>query len=102
MITRIGGFCASIVRTCTGDVCVRSSMREPSGFGVEIERVVHLARRMAFGEIQLGEVVVVGLDVRTFGDREAHVGEDRGELVDHLADRVDAAGFRRASRAPAA
>ena len=33
MITRIGGFCASMVRICTGEVCVRSSIREPSGFG---------------------------------------------------------------------
>ena len=50
---------------------------------------------MAFGEIELGEIVVVGLDVRAFGDRKAHVGEDRGELVDHLADRMDAAGLGR-------
>ena len=34
MITRIGGFCASIVRICTGEVCVRSTMREPSGLGL--------------------------------------------------------------------
>jgi hypothetical protein len=33
MITRIGGFCFSMVRTCTGEVCVRNSIREPSGFG---------------------------------------------------------------------
>ena len=30
-----------------------------------------------------------------FGDREAHVGEDRDDLVRHLADRVDAAGLDR-------
>ena len=30
-----------------------------------------------------------------FGDREAHVGEDRGQFVDHLADRMDAARFGR-------
>ncbi len=35
MITRIGGFCASMVRTCTGEVWVRSSSREPSGFGLK-------------------------------------------------------------------
>ena len=50
---------------------------------------------MAFREIQLGEVVVVGLDVGTFRHRKAHVGEDGGELVDHLADRMHAAGFGR-------
>jgi hypothetical protein len=53
---------------------------------------------MALGEIQLGEVVVVGFDVRPFGDGETHVGEDRGELVDHLADRMDAAASVGASR----
>ena len=56
---------------------------------------MHLPRRMAFGEIQFGEVVVVGLDIRTFGDRKSHVGEDRGDLVQHLAQRMDAAGFGR-------
>ena len=35
MITRIGGFCVSMVRICTGEVCVRSSRREPSGFGLK-------------------------------------------------------------------
>src|SRR5437899_1141846 len=33
---------------------------------VEEEGVVHLPRRMALGEIQFCEVVIVGLDVRTF------------------------------------
>ena len=50
---------------------------------------------MAFREIQLGEVVVVGLDVGTFRDGKAHVGEDGGELVGHLADRMHAAGLGR-------
>jgi hypothetical protein len=68
--------------------------------GLEKESVVHLAGRMAVGKIERGEIVVVGLDIRTFGDGEAHVGEDRGDLVDDLADRVDAAalGRRRAHR----
>jgi hypothetical protein len=56
---------------------------------------VHLARRMAGREVERGEIVVVGLDVGTFGDRKAHIGEDRGDLVDHLADRVDAAALGR-------
>ena len=56
---------------------------------------MHLARRMVGLEVELGEVVVVGLDVRPFGDRKAHVGEDRGQFVDHLADRMNAAGLGR-------
>ena len=61
--------------------------------GLEKERVVHLARRMAGREVELGEIVVVALDVRPFGDRKAHVGENGGDLVHHLADRMDAAGL---------
>ena len=61
--------------------------------GLEEERVVHLARRMAGREVELGEIQVVALDVRPFGDGEAHLGENRGDLVHHLADRVDAPGL---------
>ena len=32
LVTLLGCW-LNIVRTCTGEVCVRSSMREPSGFG---------------------------------------------------------------------
>ena len=35
---------------------------------------------------------------RPFGDREAHVGEDLGDLVDHLADRMDAPVLRGPAR----
>ena len=79
-----------MVRICTGLVCVRSSRRSPSGLGREVERVVLLARGMLGRDVELGEVEVVGLDVGTLGDREAHVGEDLDALVEHLGDRVDA------------
>ncbi len=65
------------------------------------EGVVHLAGGMALGEIERGEIVVVGLDVRPLGDDEAEIGEDGGDLVDDLADRMDAAGLERRGRAPA-
>ncbi|OIQ70853.1 hypothetical protein GALL_475300 [mine drainage metagenome] len=58
---------------------------------IEEKRVVHLPRRMAFGKIQLCKIVVVGLDIRTFGDRKSHVGEDRREFVHYLAERMDPA-----------
>ena len=32
---RMGGLDVSMVRICTGLVCVRSSMREPSGFSLK-------------------------------------------------------------------
>ena len=45
---RIGGFCASIVRTCTGLVWVRRTLRSPS---VEVD----IQCRRSGGEIRFGE-----------------------------------------------
>ena len=84
-----------MVRTCTGEVWVRSSSRVPSGFGLKKNVSCIAARRMVLREIELGEIVIVGLDVGTFGDGEAHIGEDRGQLVDDLRDRMDAPGLER-------
>ena len=90
---RSGGFCASIVRICTGEVWVRSTRREPSGPRRQIERVVLLARRVLGRDVERGEIVEILLDMRPLGDDEPHLAEDRDDLVDRLADRVDAAGL---------
>ena len=50
-----------------------------------------LPRRMLGRNVELGEVEIVGLDVGTFGDGEAHVGEDLDAFVVDLADGMDAA-----------
>ena len=55
---------------------------------IEIEGVMHRPRGMAFGNVERGEIVPVVLDLRSFGDREAEVGEDLGEFVHDLGDRV--------------
>src|SRR5262245_6635609 len=65
------------------------------GLRIEKERVLHLPRRMALREIEFGEIVIVGLDVGSFGDGKPHVGEDRGQFIHDLADGVDAADLRR-------
>ena len=88
---RIGGFFVCIVRICTGLVCVRSSSRDPSGCGREIERIVLLSRRMLGRDIEASEVQLVRLDIRTFGNLEPHVGEDLDAFVEHLADGMNAA-----------
>ena len=62
---------------------------------MEEERVLHLPGGMIVLEVQHREIVCVGLDVGTFGDRKAHVGEDRRQLVDDLAHRMDATDLRR-------
>ena len=59
--------------------------------GLQIERVVILPGGMLGRDIELGEIEVVGLDVRPLGHREAHVGEDLDDLVEHLAHGMNAA-----------
>ena len=65
--------------------------------GSHVEGVVHGPRGVAFGHVKRGEIVPVVLDFRPGGDRETHVGKDLGELVHHLADRVDRAFGRSGS-----
>src|SRR3984957_889956 len=61
--------------------------------GLEEKRVVHLARRMAGRKVELGEIEVVAFDVRPLGDGESHLGENDGDFVHHLTDRMDAPGL---------
>ena len=51
---------------------------------------MRLARRVPYGKVETCEIVVVGLDIRPLGDREAHIGEDHHQLFPDAADRVDA------------
>ncbi len=62
---------------------------------VDVERVLHRARRMVLGVVQRGEVVPVVLDLRTVGDVEADRAED---LLDALPGAGDRDGCRRAPR----
>ena len=86
---RTGGFCFSIVRICTGEVCVRSkqaiALRLLLLSGEE-DRVLHIARRMIRRKVQRLEVVVVGLDLGAFADGVAHRLEDRDDLVHRAHD----------------
>ena len=100
---RTGGFCFSMVRICTGEVCVRSSRRSRAGLLLlpgDEQRVLRVARRMVRRKVQRLEVVVVGLDLGTFADGVAHRLEDRDDLVHHAqhgmfdADRALDAGKR--------
>ena len=55
-----------------GLVCVRSSSGSPSlSLQVDVERVLHRARRMVLRVVERGEVVPVGLDLRAVGDRRS-------------------------------
>jgi hypothetical protein len=59
-----------MVRTCTGEVWVRNE-----------ERILHVPGRMVVGKVERLEVVVVGFDLRPFGDLEPETGEDAGDLL---------------------
>jgi len=50
---------------------------------------MHRPRRVAFRDVERGEIVPVVLDLRACGDGEAHVRKDFRQFVHHLADRVD-------------
>ena len=63
----------------------------------QVERVLHVARRMIARDVEGLEVVVVALDLRTLGDREAEPGEDRDDLVVDARQRM-----QRSLRRPAA
>ena len=63
-----------------------------------VEGVVLLPGRVLGRDVEGVEVVPVALDLGALGDGEAEVGEDGGDLVHHLADRVDGALGDRARR----
>ena len=69
------------------------AQHQPRAVGAlrQIERVVLLARRMLGRDVERGEIVEIVLDMRALGDGETHLAEDRDDLVDGLADRMDAA-----------
>src|SRR6516165_9686639 len=65
------------------------------GLRGEVESVVHFAGGMALREIELAEIVVVGLDVGPFSDRKTHIGKNRNQLFGDLGDGMNASDFAR-------
>ena len=92
---KIGGGCVSMTRICTGDVWVRNSTCSGSA-ELDVQRVLHRARRVAGREVQRLEVVPVVLDLGTLGDLVAEADEHVLELALALGDEVEvaAAGAR--------
>ena len=81
---RIGGRIFSMVRICTGEVCVRSS--KPLALRLFLlprdeQRVLRVARRMIRRKIQGFEIVVIRFDDGAFGYGIAELLEDRDNLT---------------------
>ena len=55
----------------------------------QIESVMLLPRRMIGRDVQRREIMKIILNMRTFGDTETQCPENRDDLVDGLADRVN-------------
>src|SRR5205823_1278224 len=60
----------------------------------DVERVLHVPRRVVARDVERFEVVVVGLDLGPLDDGEAEAGEDRDDLVVDARERVERAARR--------
>src|SRR2546423_752742 len=58
---------------------------------IDVEGVLHRARRMVLGIVERREVEPVGLDLRPVGDVEAERAPDRLDALPGAHDRMDAA-----------
>ena len=94
----MGGFWRSITRTCTGEVCVRSTTSDSpataacvAGEVLDVEGVLEAARGMVGRGVERGEVVVVELDLGPGRDAVAEADEDLDDLGDDLVDEVHVA-----------
>ena len=61
------------------------------GLWLQIERVMHLPGRMLGRDVELGEIIVVELDVGSFGNGKPHVGKDGDGFIQYLGDGVNSA-----------
>jgi hypothetical protein len=65
-----------------------ASLLSRQGRRVDIQRVVHVHRRMVRRKVERGEVIPVGLHLRTYRDGESDSPEDADDLVDDPGDRM--------------
>ena len=85
----------SMVRTCTGEVWVRSTRPDLDvavAVGArDVERVLHGPRGVVLREVQRVEVEPLGLELRALRDLPAHRDEDVLDPGHHRGDRVPGA-----------
>lgn len=56
---------------------------------VEEESVVNIERRMELGEVERGEIIIVGIDIRKLGNGKKNIRENRSDIVDKMRNRMD-------------
>jgi hypothetical protein len=76
----------------------RRGVGPQQGALADVERVLHVARGVVAWNVERLEVVVVALDLRTLGHREAEPCEDGDDLVVHAGQRVERSVRRPAAR----
>ena len=85
-----------MVRTCTGEVWVRStspvSLADLSVGAGDVERVLHGPGRVVLGEVQRVEVEPLRLELGTLRHLPAHRHEDVLDLRHHRGDRMSGTG----------
>lgn len=59
--------------------------------GGEKERIMHVPRGMIGREVELGEIIIICLDVRPLGHRKAERGENGDDLIPRLTQGMNTA-----------
>ena len=60
------------------------------GIGRQIEGIMLLACRVFLGNVECGEIIVIGLNVRTLGNGEPHLGKDCDNFFNGAGQRMQA------------
>ena len=77
----------------------RRRVRAQHHAALDVERVLHRARRMVLRRVERGEVVEVVLDLGAVGDVEAERAEERLDALQRARDRMQRAACRGRARA---
>ena len=69
----------------------RGRLRAQNDVVVDVERVLHIARRVILWHVEKLEVEKVAFDFRTFSNRKSHAREDIDELASDERERMKCA-----------
>ncbi len=82
-------------RLNTAGMCAQQPVR----IFMNIKCVLHVPRRMIFGQVKCCEIMPVVFDLRTFGNRKSEPSEYLNDAVSYYADRMTCSYMRLDRRA---